>query len=150
MVKTFRPLHFLARKTVYPPPKKRPHGDWLSESNRFGSPRKKNGDFRHLTIVFQWIFGFSRKCVICSSLSCISHLTVRKKVRIMIADHTLPCIQGTEAWQSKQRDASLVYFFGGSKTIPIKLIFGECISKMFIYNPWKCRWDILSSSAHMN
>ncbi len=150
MVKTFRPLHFWACKTVYPPPKKKTPW-WLAiRINRFGSPRKKNGDFRQLAIVFQWIFGFSRKCVICSSLSCISHLTVRKKVRIMIADHTLPCIQGTEAWQSKQKDASLVYFFGGSKTIPIKLIFGERIPKMFFYNPWKCRWDILSSSAHMN
>jgi hypothetical protein len=55
-----------------------------------------------------------------------------------------------EAWQSKQKDASFVYFFGGSKTIPIKLIFWERIPKMFIYNPWKCRWDIPSRSGHMN
>jgi hypothetical protein len=46
----------------------------------------------------------------------------------MIADHILPCIQGTEAWpSSKQKDASFVYFFGGSKTIPIKLIYRERI-----------------------
>jgi hypothetical protein len=29
---------------------------------------------------------------------------------------------------------NLIYFFGVSKTIPIKLIFGVCVLKMFIYN----------------
>ncbi len=68
----------------------------------------------------------------------------------MIADHILSCIQDTEAWQSKQKVASLIYFFGGSKTISTKLIFGECVPKVLIYNPQKCRGDIPSCSAYMN
>ena len=58
-------------------------------------------------------------------------------MRRMIADHILPCKQRKDAWQWKQKAAKLIYFFGVSKTIPIKLIFGVCVLKMSIYNPWK-------------
>ena len=95
-------------------------------------------------------FCFSGKCVMRSSFISINHLDIWKKIRRMIADRILPCIQCIEAWQSKQKVGSLIFFFAVSKTTPIKFIFRECIPNMLIYNPCKCGYDILSRYAHMN